>query len=106
MRKIWTSQNVQDRPQQGEVNSLPSETVPNQALSVREILTRFAQGIPPDIQQREVFYSEDNDDLRGIDISEYHDLKNSNRQLIRDLKTVKPEPEKPESEKPEPEKPD
>ncbi len=57
-----------------EVNNKPSMTVPDQALSVREILSRFARGIP--VEQHAVIY-EDVDtpddflpDPRTLDLAE------------------------------------
>lgn len=70
----------------GELNTMPSETVPHQALTIREILARYASGTVPDVMTRDENYSEDNEDLRGIDIAEYHDLKTSNSNEIETLK--------------------
>lgn len=48
------------RPSKGEVNKLPSETVPNQSMSVLEIMNRFAKGIKPDGKTVDpAYYGED-----------------------------------------------
>lgn len=57
-----------------EVNTLPSLTVPDQAMSIEEILRRFASGTMPDILRENVF-TEDLPDLRGLDISEIHAMR-------------------------------
>ena len=59
-----------------EVNTQVSCTVPDQSLSIREILIRYANGTISDISlNNELVYSEDMPDLRGIDISELQQLK-------------------------------
>lgn len=72
-RKFRSSQTQGNFPIK-EINSLPSETIPDQSMSVQEILLRFASGTLPDIV-REQNYSEDMPDLRGLDISEIYNLK-------------------------------
>lgn len=91
----------------GELNNEPSLTVPHQALTIREILARYASGTVPDVMTRDENYSEDNEDLRGIDIAEYHDLKASNSTEIETLKMRYQdeqkqvvEPEKPQEDGP------
>ena len=44
MKKIKNSGNALDFPYKGEVNNQPSETVPDQTMTMREILTRYAKG--------------------------------------------------------------
>lgn len=61
--------------------TLPSETVPNQSMSVQEILTRFASGTLPNIMREQTF-SEDLPDLRGLDISELYQMKEDIKQDI------------------------
>lgn len=48
-------------------NTKPSLTVPDQSMSVQEILTRYAQGLPLGGQRVPVFLGED-DPLQGVDI--------------------------------------
>lgn len=49
----------------GEVNTAESETVPNQAFTVTEILQRFSNGTLPNIVQP--VYYDDTDDFDNID---------------------------------------
>lgn len=60
----------------GEVNLYPSLTVPDQALSLAEIIRRFASGIPMDIGKIPVF-DEDNDlpDFRKLDLAERQEYR-------------------------------
>lgn len=43
----------------GEVNSLPSVTVPDESLSVKDILQRFVSGQPLDIVRRSAVFGDD-----------------------------------------------
>lgn len=55
-----------------EKNNLPSETVPDQALSLNDILTRFTRGQAPNVAKEGTFSDVDLDDasqslVEGID---------------------------------------
>jgi hypothetical protein len=67
-----------------ESNKGKSETVPDQSMSIREIIDKFAHGVLPDFSH-ELEYSEDMPDLRGMDISELHNLKREVKQEIKDI---------------------
>jgi len=77
-RRVWDVQ-----PSQGEVNTLPSETVPDQSMDIRTIINRFAGGLQLPEGKTPV-YSEDLPDLRGMDISQIYDLKRENLQFIKE----------------------
>lgn len=81
----FRSQNVR-RPDIGESNKKKSETVPNQAMGVREIMTRFANGTLPDIS-REIFYSEDLPDTRGLEPWQVQDMIDDNKEQIKHLQS-------------------
>lgn len=63
-------------PVVGEKNSGISLTVPDQALSVRQILERYARGLPLGGQRTPVF-DEDDDlpDVRTLDLSERQEMR-------------------------------
>lgn len=65
-----------------EVNLMISMTVPDQSLSIREILKRYASGTISDIAHKNVIYSEDMPDLRGLDISELYEMRHEAQQDI------------------------
>ncbi|WP_373755077.1 hypothetical protein [Jeotgalibaca porci] len=73
MRKYRNSTDQGNYPIKEE-NHLPSMTVPDQAMSIEEILVRFASGTLPDVMHN-IEYSDDMPDLRGLDISELMDMK-------------------------------
>lgn len=70
-----------------EENNLPSLTIPDQALSAKDMLDRFAKGLP--ISGGKIpLYEEDIDnpmpDLTNMDISEIHEMKEEVRKYIKD----------------------
>lgn len=67
----------------GEVNTLPSETTPDMALSINDILTRFTRGTLPPIGLGGE-YSGDNPDIRGLDISQIDEIRSENQALIQE----------------------
>lgn len=85
MRKIRSSLMYQDLPPKigrYESNFSPSEAVPDQSLTVRELLRRHSAGTLQDIAHADVFYNDDMPDLRGLDIIE-------KRQMLEDVKSNK-----------------
>lgn len=56
----------------------PSKTVPDQSLSIKEIVSRFVRGIPVDVQQREGVYVDQSDHdlekLSRMDFAEKADM--------------------------------
>lgn len=66
LRSFWSKPKTT-----GEINRLPSEYVPDQTMSLREIVTRFTNGSPiPSMGKEQLFYSEDMQDLRFMDVTE------------------------------------
>lgn len=58
-------------PTPGEINTMPSRTVPDQALPMREILRRFANGMPLDAGRIPI-YDDENDlpDFNKMDLAD------------------------------------
>lgn len=87
-------------PHTGEVNTLPSMTVPDQSLSVKEILYRFQEGLPLDNIRRGEQYDEpesaaysgnfDGDDsfdvhpanALGYDLTELDDMRRESKRVM------------------------
>lgn len=76
-----------------EIFTKKSQTVPNEALTVREVITKFANGTLPPIGKESLMYSEDMEDTRFMDISERMEIINAakdaqknGKQQIQDLK--------------------
>lgn len=84
----------EDPPTHGryEKNRLPSEAIPDQSLSVRELLRRHTRGTLQDIAHNDIFYNEDMPDMRGLDIVERRQMVDENKELIK--KTISDEKKK------------
>lgn len=80
-----------------EPNGAPSESVPDQSLTVRELLKRHGRGTLQDIQHQEVYYSEDMPDMRGLDIVQKRQMMEDNMASIHD--TQQKETERAKAEK-------
>lgn len=91
--------------QKGEVNTLPSKTIPDQAMTIREIINRTEKGLPV-TGARVPLYNETEDgimpDLRNMDISEIYELKKrikeTENQLRKDLQEAKEKQQQEEAE--------
>lgn len=98
--RFKTMWNCDAFPHIGEVNTLPSMTVPDQSLSVKEILYRFQEGLPLDNIRRGEQYDEpeldgysvdiDSDDSfavhpsnsLGYDLTELDDMRRESKRVI------------------------
>jgi len=70
----------------GEINNQPSKTVPNQAMTVRELIIRFASGLPLDAGKVPIFEGDtDLPDIEKMDLIEQHAYYD---QLMADRKAV------------------
>lgn len=72
----------------GEVNNKPSMTVPDQSMSLRELLDRFARGLPTGGQKTEIWHGEDEDmpDTSKMDLIDRMDLIEANKDFIQETK--------------------
>lgn len=76
--KFKNAFNANKFPKRYEVNNMPSETVPDQSMTITEIITRFAKGLPLGGQRVEQFLGVD-DVLEGVnwntlDLAEQHEF--------------------------------
>lgn len=75
----------------GEINEMPSMTVPDQAMTPQELLESYSRGgaVP------EAFYDEENDwDLKGLDLTEIDMLREQYQQRQETAKKALGELEK------------
>lgn len=67
--KFKNAYNSQEFPPDHEKNGLPSLTVPNQAMSIQEIMRRFAQGLTVEGERVPVYNGEEElPDLKRMDL--------------------------------------
>lgn len=76
---------LKHEPSKGEYNDQPSMTIPDQTLSLSELLDKYAKGQP--LAQRIGTYDPTNTlpDLRTLDLAELEELKNQNAAYIAEL---------------------
>lgn len=70
-----------------EINEEPSVTIPDQSMSVRELLTRYANGLPLGGVKEQIYEGEDGDgiDPRRLDLAERQELEISARQELAEI---------------------
>lgn len=80
-----------------EANVLPSMTVPDQSLTVKDILFRFSKGLPLDNMERPLVYgdvveqNDDNFDVHpsnqfGLDLVDIESARRANSEAISEFK--------------------
>jgi len=84
---VRNQHNARHMESPGEHNDQPSMTVPDQALSIREILRRFSHGIPLDGQQIPIF-DENEDDLPDFRHMDLADRQEYEIQLKEELQAI------------------
>lgn len=87
--KVWHSLNARFRPKNYKVIDEPSMTVPNQSMSVREIMDRHTRGIPGlGNDPQSALYDENSMgiDIRKMDLAEVEQLMHHTEDVIRDRK--------------------
>lgn len=88
-RKIrtWLNYDAGDMHRDGEVNNKPSETVPNQAMDIREIFKRYAQGLPLGMGHNGMqFTGEEDIDISRMDKTEVAQFRLDLQNRIEELK--------------------
>jgi hypothetical protein len=84
--KIYTMFNAHEF-NDDEVNNEPSATIPDQAMSVREILGRFSNGLPLGGSKEPIYEGEDGDgiDPRTLDLAERQELEIAARKELAEI---------------------
>lgn len=106
--KIKTPANFSQDDITPEKNSLPSMTIPGQAMSIKEIMRRFQSGLPIEGARVPMYYEDDNGnpmdipDMKKLDLSERFDLIDENRDRINKLKSELENPAPAKVQKPAP----
>jgi len=92
MKRIKNMLNAHEFPYFGKVITMPSETIPDQTLSIKEILERYARGLPLDARtpQWDENANIDDDflpDPRILDLSERQELAESAKAELFEIKS-------------------
>jgi len=74
---VKNSLNARHFPTHKEINNLPSMTIPDQSLKIKEILVRYAQGLPMHSNHQTPIYNGEGylPDFKTMDISEIADMR-------------------------------
>lgn len=89
-------------PDEGQVNNEPSMTVPDQSMTLRELLIRYAKGLPLEGAKTPVFEGEDGNeiDIEKLDLAEREELAEMARKELKDIsERIKTEVEKKKSKR-------
>jgi hypothetical protein len=80
---IKTQYNRKEHDKTGEINNQPSCTIPDQSISIPEMISRYTRGLPLGAGIRTPYYDDEpeKDILQGrpfasLDLSEQHELTN------------------------------
>lgn len=84
MKRTFKKQSVSGSSNLTETCKTKSLTVPDQTLTIRELLMRSANGLYDDMMHDD-YYNEDDDDYRGLDPSEmYYMAKQAGDVVVKD----------------------
>lgn len=105
--KFKTPYNSNEFPIKAEKNKMPSKTIPDQTMSIKEILIRHSRGLPISGGKMPIYEGEDNamPDMDRMELTDKMDLIQNNRDEIKRIQADlqkqanKPpkQPKKPES---------
>lgn len=87
---IKTSLTARYYPKKYEVNTQPSKTIPDQTMSLKTILDRFARGIPMNVGKTPIYENDENAlgiDVRSLDLADKERIKEANQANIQNLRT-------------------
>lgn len=75
---------------QPEVNNLPSETIPDESLTVQEIMTRFARNMPINASNREPIYHGDQfvPDFEHMDLADREQYLDETKKEVENIKKI------------------
>lgn len=83
IRNIFNAHEFTDN----EVISEPSQTIPDQTMSIRELVKRYASGLPLGGSNNPIYEGEDGDgiDPRRLDLAERQELEIAARQELAEI---------------------
>lgn len=86
--KPWKTPFNDVNPTQPEINRKPSMTIPDQSMSVQEIMERYARGLPIAGQKVPLYDGEEGDfpDLSKMDLADRQQYLEDRRDELSDIK--------------------
>jgi len=88
MRKVTHTLNYVPNANLYKTTNKPSLTVPDETMTLRTILDRFARGLPITGQDKEPIYNGEEGlgvDIRTLDISEREEIANKARRELKEI---------------------
>jgi len=88
---IKTPYNRELHEKQYEKNTLPSKTIPDQTLSIPELIKRYASGLPLEGHKQPIYSDNPEDDILGgrvfasLDLSEQYDIVRNAQQEYKQI---------------------
>lgn len=90
MKKVQNSLNYDPADWPGEKNNMPSMTIPDQAMSIQEILRRFAQGLPLGGQKVPLYDEDipfDAQEFQRMDLADKQEFMEANKRRMEQLQS-------------------
>lgn len=91
MKQVANPQNYDFAFHPGELNYLPSQTIPDQSLTVKEVIERYTRGIPFEQGKTPLYMDEEDSeemdlmpDLKKLDLAEIEELREAVRNEIEE----------------------
>ena len=86
--KVFNALNASEREKNYRVFTQPSQTVPDQTMSIKEIIHRYAQGLPIGGGLDPIYEEEDSNGInpRTLDLVDLQQIKEHNKKNISELK--------------------
>ena len=88
MRKVTHTLNYVPDPNLYKTTNKPSLTIPDETMTLRTILDRFARGLPITGQDKEPIYNGEDGlgvDIRTLDISEREEIADKARRELKEI---------------------
>jgi hypothetical protein len=79
--------NTEDNKYKGQVNNEPSMTIPDQTMSLRELITRYAKGLPLEGAKTPIWEGEEGFDVNPetLDLAEREELAEKAREELKSI---------------------
>lgn len=86
--KVFNALNAHEREKKHRVFTQPSQTVPDQTMSIKEILERYAKGLPIGGGLDPIYEEEETNGInpRTLDLVDIQEIKAYNKKNIEELK--------------------
>jgi len=87
-RIVYNTLNAHTRPKNYKIFEMPSMTIPDQSLTIKQIIDRHSKGLSLGSTKTPI-YDEENETLginpKTLDLTDLHDLATENKQRIKNL---------------------